>query len=143
MREYPNLQKIINVTLMMYNNYKNFKMNTSNKTFKAGTYYIGDLCYIIDTDENWSKICNSIETDLAMSYTAYGDGLYKDNNKKYYSVDSGTIGIISTDHQYIDKEKLEQTLNKEHARVVIFDNDFVFKCTNGKFQIGTIKINTT
>jgi len=124
----------------------------NNKSFKAGKYYIGDLCYIIDS-KKWSFICTNFRkegpidkevADIAMASTTYGDGLYNDNkrgtNKGIYYVDSGTIGVISMDNPLFDKKKLEKV---KYGKVVDFENDFKFECTDGKFVIGDIKINTS
>jgi hypothetical protein len=79
---------------------------------KAGKYWIGDLCYVMESD--WREVCqktsSSSATDVsegefelddgtkfAMLNTAYGDGIYYDQNGRGYSVDSGTIGCILVD----------------------------------------------
>lgn len=77
---------------------------------KAGKYWIGDLCYVMESD--WREVCqktlstNDVSegefeladgTKFAMLNTAYGDGTYYDQNGRGYSVDSGTIGCILVD----------------------------------------------
>jgi hypothetical protein len=69
----------------------------------AGTYYIGDPCYVI---RDWDEFLNVCGTDkfftfrgykIFMSYTAYGDGVYVDVEEGgEYPVDSGSIGAIPT-----------------------------------------------
>lgn len=66
----------------------------------AGTYYIGDLCYLFE-DDKWEEVCDltfgngdgeHVLKDgrrFAMYSTSYGDGEYDG-----ISVDSGTIGCI-------------------------------------------------
>ena len=74
----------------------------------AGKYYIGDLCYVMDTKE-WREICDIIikesrildgEFELpdgrrfAIYSTRWGDGEYYDQYGHTYSVDAGSIGCI-------------------------------------------------
>jgi len=74
----------------------------------AGEYYIGDLCYVM-TSEEWLEVCDLTIQDsrliegefqlkdgrkFAMYSTAYGDGTYYDHYGFSYSVDSGSIGCI-------------------------------------------------
>ena len=76
----------------------------------AGTYYIGDLCYVMDNE--WDDVCSKIIVDntvvegefalddgrvFANFSTAYGDGVYADYQDKNYAVDSGNIGCIKID----------------------------------------------
>lgn len=74
----------------------------------AGTYYIGDLCYVLDS--RWEEFCAlTIEdrmvkdgvftmsdgTTFATFSTAYGDGFYQDNFGNEYPVDAGLIGCVA------------------------------------------------
>jgi hypothetical protein len=74
---------------------------------KAGTYYVGDLCYVLH--DEWDEVCELIIKDnvcldgeftlrdgrrFAIYGTAYGDGNYFDQNGKSYDVDAGSIGCI-------------------------------------------------
>jgi hypothetical protein len=72
---------------------------------KAGTYYIGDLCYVLgDDNATWAEVCSHIETggehrlsngtEFAIYSTHCGDGIYEDNHGCSYTVDSGTLGCI-------------------------------------------------
>jgi hypothetical protein len=73
----------------------------------AGTYYVGDLCYVMH--DEWDEVCDLIidgprcidgEFTLkdgrrfAIYSTAYGDGCYTDQRGNRYGVDSGSIGCI-------------------------------------------------
>ena len=77
-------------------------------TMPAGKYYVGDLCYVMDSDE-WSQVCSLIiqgeklldgEFELpdgrrfAIYSTHWGDGEYYDQYGHTYSVDAGSIGCI-------------------------------------------------
>ena len=78
---------------------------------KAGTYYVGDLCYVLH--ERWDEVCELIiegnrcldgefnlkdGTRFAIYGTAYGDGNYFDQNGKSYDVDAGSIGCVLLDN---------------------------------------------
>ncbi len=117
-----------------------------NKSFKPGKYYIGDLCHVI-SNKNWPIVVDLLENepdeetvDIAIDYTAHGDGTYTDNKIGTYCVDSGTIGVISIKHQLFDKKIIDKI--EEFGKLVDFENDFVFECCDGKFSIGDIKIDT-
>ena len=102
-------------------------------TFKAGVYYIGDPCYIMNRD-TWSDFCNLVFKNLFdqdepkfkdqlffMTNPKYGDGTYYDNYGKEYFVDSGCIGIFP--EELIEKEAVG-------GHIVIFDKDFKVDCKN-------------
>lgn len=68
----------------------------------AGTYYIGDPCYVIP-DKEWQEVClkNTGYVQFAhngeqmfMASTAHGDGEYEDNKGNIYRVNSGTLGAV-------------------------------------------------
>ncbi len=77
---------------------------------KAGTYYVGDLCYVMH--DCWDEVCDLIFENrkdggcndgeftlkdgrrFAMYSTMYGDGLYPSSVGRNLSVDSGSIGCI-------------------------------------------------
>lgn len=74
-------------------------------TVPPGTYYIGDLCYVLS-----DKVYDTIFGDLGgydsglyqkkgssdfflVDGTAFGDGLYKSSDMKEFAVDAGILGI--------------------------------------------------
>lgn len=72
---------------------------------KAGTYYIGDNCYVLDEkyleDFDWvDDFCNYIDDglvkvkglDVVTFGTMYGDGEYESNIGFDFPVDAGIIG---------------------------------------------------
>jgi len=74
----------------------------------TATYYIGDLCYVIE-DDVWEEVCDLIFSggeeqrrrfqlsdgrEFFMFGTAHGDGEYSDQFGGSYGVDSGSIGAI-------------------------------------------------
>ena len=74
----------------------------------AGDYYIGDLCYVVENWEEYHKLffpveggdqhvgvfTNSAGVKFANYGTAFGDGIYRDEEGNEYAVDSGSIGCI-------------------------------------------------
>jgi len=111
----------------------------------AGTYYIGDLCYVFSDDE-WNDVCSKIVVDNTIIFdvlegefalddgrifatfsTAHGDGVYADNQDKNYAVDSGSIGCIKID----DIRNPNNGDIKRLGNIVTFDAPF--NChSNGK-----------
>lgn len=121
-------------------------------TMPAGNYWIGDLCYAL-SDEDWEEVCEltiSPEGDclegefefkdgrrFAMYSTAYGDGIYKDQNGFEYPVDSGTLGCI------LLKDSFDPAVaDSESGRVVNFDSDFETESTGRFVIIGNVRIDT-
>lgn len=116
---------------------------------KSGTYYVGDLCYVLNN--SWPEVvqltCEVVEVrngvftlkdgrEFAIFSTAYGDGLYSDNYTNEYPVDSGTIGcILLSDVDDQDSVKF--------GNVVNFPTDFE-PCVGGEGKIvfGHLEIDT-
>lgn len=120
-------------------------------TMPKGTYYIGDLCYVMN-DDKWQSLVNEIYKDgdegrqgeITMPFgtvviydTYYGDGEYEDQYFNKYSVDSGSIGLISVD--LIDKES--DTIN-DLGMIVTFDHDFTCMVNEGVLKFGKVLIDT-
>ena len=72
--------------------------------FKAGTYFIGDPCYVLRDDlyDKWGTDNNYSDGNygyFAVGSTAYGDGIYEDiASGKNYFVDAGILGIVNMDY---------------------------------------------
>lgn len=121
----------------------------SEYNFPAGTYYVGDPCYVIP-DVHWGDFCDSMMTECIFRiqgypmlglYTAYGDGTYKVRDEKLpnIDVDSGTIGLVPV--EVISHE------NREHysKQIVTFENDFIVYLDKGNehtIVIGHFEIPT-
>lgn len=118
---------------------------------KAGTYYVGDLCYVMH--DKWEEVCNLSIVDgeclsgefalssggtFAMYGTEYGDGTYEDLQGLDYSVDSGTLGCIET--CFLDPTELEAA--KELGQIIEMPNEFDTHEEDGIICFGSIKINT-
>ena len=82
---------------------------------RPGTYFVGDLCYIMHPQ--WREVCDLMfacddnrvlhgEFNLAngvrfaVQSTAYGDGTYYDAEGREYPVDAGLIGCIRVEDVY-------------------------------------------
>lgn len=116
----------------------------------AGTYYIGDLCYVLD--DRWDEVCSQViegssvidgrfvlddGSEFVSFSTAYGDGEYYDNKNRSYCVDSGCIGAILVDN--ISETEMK---NLRLGNVCEFTEDFTCQNDNGNMEFGNIYIET-
>ena len=117
---------------------------------KAGTYYIGDLCYVMH--DCWDEFCNVTISGgdvkdgefqlkngvkFATYRTKYGDGTYSDQYGHEYGVDAGLIGCI------LVSDIAENAHNDvKLGNVVTFDYDFVTGEEDGLIIIGNYRIET-
>lgn len=121
---------------------------------RAGTYYVGDLCYVMhgEWDEACSLFfrgrddhgCNQGEFNLKdgrrfVSYnTAWGDGEYQDQNGLRYGVDAGLIGCIRVED--IDRTNPDNFLTG--GNIIEFKHDFDCYYDHGTIVIGHVHIET-
>ena len=118
----------------------------------AGKYYIGDLCYVMDTEE-WRELCDIIikeprildgEFELpdgrkfAIYGTAHGDGEYYDQYGHTYSVDAGSIGCILMSD--IRAHKYDNILDL--GAVQEFAEPFATGSQGGQLEFGHVLIET-
>jgi len=118
------------------------------KVFGAGTYFIGDISYILSRADYDKWIESNFETvfsirgfELVVDGTAYGDGNYKASTDEKFPVDAGIIGIVPkelwspdfniNDNSYEDSEpcgKIIEVINE-----LIFESNY--ENINGFFRI--------
>lgn len=123
------------------------------KVFKAGTYYIGDPCYIFGP--SWTKILieNNFFYDEVQSVngipvlagsTYDGDGTYADNLGRKYSVDAGLIGIVPIELLDLDKIKSVEEIMADDTigHIFTFAIDFNVYIKDGVFKFYNILIDT-
>ena len=124
----------------------------------AGTWWVGDLCYVM-TDEEWNQFCDITiaghkvkdgEFELpdgrkfATYGTYWGDGCYHDQYGNEYSVDAGLIGCIRVEDIRAEKYEDIESLGAIHE----FKTDFVTgggrgeRGWGGTIQIGRVAIET-
>lgn len=113
--------------------------------FKAGKYYIGDLCYVVKEHSDWMKLLEDTnyfqnENQSYKGYsifaesTAHGDGVYYDQDGREYGVDAGIIGIMPV-------EVIES--DGKGGNIIEFKEDFEVETIElGVFKFGNIVINT-
>lgn len=117
----------------------------------AGTYYIGDLCYVMG--DKWESFMDNIDYDgYADSFgiksigkikycwfgTQYGDGRYEDNFGNLYPVDAGLIGCILVSDIVKSKEN-----NTNLGNIYHFNEEFECSRTEeGTLQFGRVIIET-
>lgn len=115
-----------------------------------GTYYIGDLCYVM-TSEEWDQFCAIVIKDgnclqgkfflpdgrcFATFTTKYGDSVYSDQFDREYCVDSGSIGcILVSDIRKTDAEIELGSISKMNSTFRVNNDD-------GIICIGSISIDT-
>lgn len=120
-------------------------------TMPAGTYYVGDLCYVMSNE--WSEVCNitisgndCLEGEFEMPDgrrfatlgTAWGDGTYDSNVGTEHAVDSGTIGCIALKDI---REGARSDLERLGA-VIEFTSDFEVRKDGGELIFGHVIIDT-
>lgn len=118
---------------------------------KSGRYYVGDLCYVMEAQ--WDEVMHLIvdkksnnlksgEFELsngvrfAIYETAWGDGIFEDQEGRSYGVDSGTIGCILVD------EINDSDADLDSGNIIDFHSDFKCNYSEGVISIGKIKIDT-
>jgi len=118
-------------------------------TVPPGNYILGDPCYVIP-DDKWDDFCTSTKgynhkkytgTDgrMAMAFgTAFGDGVFYDQQGREYGVDAGMIGLVpclwAKPRHPLDRSERVQITIKEPT-----------KCTrevDGTLHFGNITIPT-
>ena len=123
---------------------------------KAGTYYIGDLCYVM-TDEEWDEIFgltfptpyDMVDGEFELKDgrrvtqygTAYGDGQYDSNIGTSHCVDSGSIGCIAIED--IRDEAIEIKDIQSFGAVVTFEEDFHTSGSASYLVFGHVVIDTS
>lgn len=126
---------------------------------KAGTYYVGDLCYVMH--DVWNEVCdlffegrndhgcNEGEFTLkdgrrfACYNTKYGDGLYPSNVGANLSVDAGCIGCIAIED--IRDPEATMAAMESLGAIVEFGTDFVTDGDSrgtGTIQFGRVIVET-
>jgi hypothetical protein len=126
------------------------------KTYPAGKYYIGDICYVLSSDvydkqwgDKYDYSCgtfelsfNGVTAQVSAYRTTYGDGLYTDAaTGKMFPVDSGTIGIVPL-------ELCKETkMSRKNLNIIDSTTPVEFTVDDGVFVITyntteTITINT-
>lgn len=135
------------------------KNKNTRATMPSGTYFIGDPCYILqnadaitDNDE-WGKIVDMLfDKDghhidgqfewkgrkIYIAGTAYGDGLYTDQENHRYSVDAGLLGAIPI--EFCLPGNLKEL--KRLGQIVMFVSPFICDMKDGNMTFGHIKIDT-
>ena len=126
---------------------------TTDNLFSAGSYYVGDLCYVLKEKNgySWKSFCGEWDSKdggyatifhfegqkVFCSNTAFGDGSFYDQRGRSFSVDSGSIGIWPMD-------KLPSNINTQGGHVLNFDEPFkCFPCdSRGNIHIGHLTIST-
>lgn len=126
-------------------------------TFPAGRYWIGDPCYVLDSQwqdlgEQTGWFGSDDDNPNATNYkgifttkngarcfangTKYGDGTYYDNFGHEYGVDAGLLSIVP------ESEVEDVAFAETSGHFMNFENDFDVCEEDGTFYFGTVEIAT-
>ena len=123
-------------------------VKTHTVVIPPGEYWVGDPCYAYNDDGLWMPLLGSCgfldDSPLAQVGdnwfvafpTAYGDGVYRDQDGREYGVDAGLIGVVPVD----SVEPGDTTLYAMH--LVTFPHETRMYSEDGKIHIGRIVIDT-
>jgi hypothetical protein len=128
-----------------------------NKTYPAGRYYVGDLCYArVLGGKRWDAVVDlmyapdsgedggslSIDgIDFWYHHTAYGDGCFYDGNTGLeFGVDAGLIGIVSA--EAAEAAEAAETDEIVGGHIVEFARPFTPHYEGDTFYIGHLVIPT-
>lgn len=118
---------------------------------QAGTYYIGDLCYVMPNE--WNEFCKITITESAIDgefefadgrkfaaySTSYGDGVYPCSNGAMLGVDAGLIGcMLVQDIRGVEEKEINRL-----GTVVTFDEPFTTGEKDGVISFGYVTVDTT
>lgn len=117
---------------------------------QPGEYYIGDLCYVFNSDQ-WSELIDVTGcgdgiftlpngTEIAIFSTRYGDGVYDDQLGNEYPVDSGTIGCVLVDGA--NRDELERAVKSKLGSVIRIDAPFTPDSDGKVLSFGNVEIDT-
>ncbi len=116
----------------------------------AGKFYIGDPCYVVEDNDDWSYLLGNSDyfqsryegslpdgTRVVAFGTAWGDGMY--GPELEYSVDAGLIGAVPWSEKLWAKygEKLNDL-----GKVMDFPEPWEAWNDNGILHFGHIRIDT-
>lgn len=116
---------------------------------KAGKYWVGDLCYLIEDQKDWDQVVKFMfgggdspkygvfklkGAEGAIFGTAYGDGCYRDQNGNEYGVDSGTLGLFPAE--------FASGRFADGGVIHYFPEDFPVSCVKGEMRFGHLRIPT-
>lgn len=103
-------------------------------------FYVGDVCYVL-SDEVYHGFWGDQKhfkdgtfevpgrnLSFAVGSTAYGDGLFFDDESYQYPVDAGVIGVVPL--ELVEKEE-----GLESGTVVRIPGKAQFECVAGEFTI--------
>ncbi len=118
-----------------------------------GTYYIGDLCYVMH--DVWDEVCallDAAESDsvlrsdgkytlkdgreFALFFTAYGDGAFHTSAGNILGVDAGILGCIKV------ADITDKSAELPLGMTVEFTKPFSCVSAGGDMRFGHIRVNT-
>jgi len=128
------------------------KITKHNVIMPEGTYFIGDLCYVMGDD--WDEVCDlttygesmlsgkftlSDGRVFAVLGTKYGDGEYHSQKGEAFPVDSGLIGAIKIEDAVVGRDEI---LGEGFGVIHEFGSPFAICDNDGVLFFGGIIIDT-
>lgn len=121
-------------------------------TVKPGRYFLGDPCYAVpdhlwhlllkDADYFEKTPAGKVENHEVVSFhTAYGDGVYFDDDGNEFGVDAGMIGLTPVELIKINPRYPDDSLDGL-GRFVEFDKVTECSGNRGILKFGDITIDT-
>lgn len=119
----------------------------SETRLPAGKYWLGDPCYAFGDHEVWMALLESANylenprilegaakgESFVASGTAWGDGVFHDQDGNEYGVDAGLIGVVPAR----DGEAVPSGLREVELR-----DPFFVEYESGKIKVGPLVIDT-
>lgn len=117
--------------------------------FQAGEYFIGDVSYVV-RPKDWQTLlrinddedgCQLRGHNVFFAGTCGGDGPWKDQVGRWYSTDTGTLGIIPV--SLCLKSMLKRIAKRGNCgHVIKYYREFDVTATGGNFKFGDIVVFT-
>lgn len=123
--------------------------NNPQVYMEPGTYYIGDLCYVLNN--SWDEFCELTIRDnecinggfrfadgreFVSFTTIYGDGTYTDEEGFKYPVDAGLIGCIRIE----DMDCISGEVG-DSGQIRAFTKPFICERVDGVLYFGKVAID--
>ena len=126
------------------------KMEREISVMPPGTYYVGDLCYVLG--DRWDEVCDLVigeghscrqgkftlsdGTEFVMFNTKYGDGEFRDLDGLRYPVDAGSIGAVLND------KITDENADRQLGQILTFGSNFSCFSDDGEIHFGAVVIDT-
>jgi hypothetical protein len=131
---------------------KMFVKSGTEVVVPAGTYFLGDPCYIISHDAGWMELLDSCGyfdgspvgevhgCEVLAFGTKYGDGVYFDQLGRAFGVDAGLIGLVPVQPW---EHEVRKALGDGLGKLVVFTEDSTCTSEDGLLTFGPVAVINT